>query len=91
LTYYVVGHFHYVLSLGAVVGLLAGFYFWIGKISGYQYSEKWGLIHLSTFAIAVNLVFLPMHFLGLSGMPRRIPDYQDGYIGWNLFSTYGTI
>ena len=89
-TYYVVAHFHYVLSLGAVVSILAALYFWSGKITGYQYNEKWGQIHIFTFAIAVNLVFLPMHWLGLNGMPRRIPDYPDGYIGWNSFITLGT-
>lgn len=89
-TYYVVAHFHYVLSLGAVVGLLGGFYYWIGKISGYHYSEKWGIIQWGVFTLGVNFVFLPMHFLGLNGFPRRIPDFPDGYIGWNSFSTFGT-
>ena len=90
-TYYVVAHFHYVLSLGAVVSLLAGFYYWIGKITGFHYSEKWGWIHLLTFTLAVNLVFMPMHFLGLNGFPRRYPDMADGYIGWNSFITIGSI
>jgi cytochrome c oxidase subunit 1 len=90
-TYYVVGHFHYVLSLGAVFGLLAGFYYWIGKISGYHYSEFWGLIHFWTFLIAINILFFPMHFLGLAGMPRRIPDYPDGYLQWNSFMSFGSI
>lgn len=89
-TYYVVAHFHYVLSLGAVVGLFAGFYYWIGKISGYHYSEKFGQVQLVVFTLGVNFVFLPMHFLGLNGFPRRIPDYPDGYIGWNSFITFGT-
>ena len=61
-TYYVVGHFHYVLSMGAIYALLAGFYYWVGKITGYQYNEKWGLIHFSVFTLAINIVFLPMHF-----------------------------
>jgi len=61
-TYFVVAHFHYVLSLGAVVALFAGFYYWIGKISGFSYSEKWGAIQLVVFNIGVNVVFLPMHF-----------------------------
>ena len=90
-TYYVVGHFHYVLSLGAVFSLFAAFYYWIGKISGYHYNEKWGLIHFWTFLIAINIVFMPMHFLGLNGMPRRISDYADGYLGWNHLKTYGSI
>ena len=83
-------HFHYVLSLGAVVCVLAAFYYWVGKISGYHYPEKWGIIHLVTFTLAVNLVFMPMHWLGLAGLPRRIPDYPDGYIGWNSLITLGT-
>ncbi len=78
------------LSQGAIVSLFGGFYYWIGKISGYQYSEKWGLVHVMVFTIAVNLVFMPMHFLGLAGMPRRIPDYPDGYLGWNSFITLGS-
>ena len=89
-TYYVVGHFHYVLSLGAVVGLFAGFYYWIGKISGYHYSEKWAMIQLIIFGLGVNITFLPMHFLGLNGFPRRISDVPDGYIGFNSFITLGT-
>jgi cytochrome c oxidase subunit 1 len=91
LTYYVVGHFHYVLSLGAVISLFGGFYYWIGKITGYHYNEKWALIHYWTFLIAINIVFMPMHFLGLGGMPRRISDYADGYAGWNHFMTLGSI
>jgi len=63
-SYFVVAHFHYVLSLGAVISLLAGFYYWVGKITGYHYSEKWALVHLISFTLAINIVFLPMHFLG---------------------------
>jgi heme/copper-type cytochrome/quinol oxidase subunit 1 len=90
-TYYVVGHFHYVLSLGAVLSVFAAFYFWIGKLIGKTYSTKWGKIHFYVFLIAVNIVFKPKHFLGLNGMPRRISDYADGYIGWNNIMSYGTI
>ena len=90
-TYYVVGHFHYVLSLGAVLSIFAAFYYWVGKITGYHYNEKWALIHFWVFLIAINIVFMPMHFLGLNGMPRRISDYPDGYIGWNHYMTYGSI
>ena len=89
-TYYVVGHFHYVLSMGAVYALLGGFYFWIGKITGYQYNEVYGQIHFWIFTIAINLVFFPMHFLGMAGLPRRIPDYPDGYEYWNSFMTLGS-
>ncbi len=79
------------LSLGAVVSLQGGFYYWIGKITGYHYSEKWAQIQQIIFTLAVNLVFLPMHWLGLNGLPRRIPDYPDGYIGWNHIISQGSI
>ena len=88
-TYYVVGHFHYVLSLGAVFGLFAGFYYWIGKISGKQYPEFLGKLHFFLMFVGVNMMFMPMHFMGLAGMPRRIPDYPDAYAGWNQITTYG--
>lgn len=88
-TYYVVAHFHYVLSLGALFGLFAGFYYWIGKISGKQYPERLGQIHFTLTFIGVNLLFFPMHFLGLAGMPRRIPDYPDAFAGWNHVISVG--
>lgn len=89
-TYYVVAHFHYAMSLGALFGVFTAFYYWIGKMSGYQYKEWMGKVHFWMFFIGTNLTFFPQHFLGLAGMPRRIPDYPDVYEGWNFWSSIGS-
>jgi heme/copper-type cytochrome/quinol oxidase subunit 1 len=89
-TYYVVAHFHYVLSMGAVFALFAGFYYWFGFLTGKSYSEYLGQLHFWTTFVGVNVTFFPMHFLGLAGMPRRIPDYPDVFQLWNSVATFGS-
>jgi len=89
-TYYVVAHFHYVLSLGATFAIFAAFYYWIGKMSGRQYPEWAGQVHFWITFVGVNIVFFPMHFLGLAHMPRRYVDYPDSYALWHEVSTWGT-
>jgi cytochrome c oxidase subunit I len=90
-TYYVVAHFHYVLSLGAVFSLFAGFYYWFAKMSGRHLNEFLGHLHFWVFFIGVNVLFFPMHFLGNSGMPRRIPDYPEAFAFWNQIASTGYV
>ena len=88
-TYYVVAHFHYVLSLGAIFAIFAGFYYWFAKMSGRMYNELLGKLHFFIMFVGVNIIFFPMHFLGLDGMPRRIPDYTPAFASWNYIETIG--
>jgi heme/copper-type cytochrome/quinol oxidase subunit 1 len=89
-TYYVVAHFHYVLSMGAVFALFAAFYYWFFKITGFRYNEQLGYLHFFVTFFGVNLTFFPMHFLGIAGMPRRIPDFPDEFALLNSLASLGS-
>lgn len=89
-TYYVVAHFHYVLSLGAVFAIFSAWYYWFPKMFGYMYSEAIAKVHFWMMFIGVNMLFMPMHFLGRAGMPRRYVDYPEAFAGWNMVASYGS-
>jgi cytochrome c oxidase subunit 1 len=88
-TYFVVAHFHYVLVTGAVYSIMAAAYYWLPKWTGNMYDEKLGKMHFWISTISVNVLFFPQHFLGLAGMPRRIPDYAVQFADWNVISSIG--
>ena len=89
-TYYVTAHFHYVLSMGAVFSIFAGTYYWFNKLTGLKYSEFLSQLHFWVFFVGVNLTFFPMHYLGVAGMPRRIPDYPDAFYIFNKIASWGS-
>ena len=89
-TYYVTAHFHYVLSMGAIFSIFGGIYYWFEKLTGLAYSEFLAQLHFWVFFVGVNLTFFPMHYLGVAGMPRRIPDYPDAFYIFNKIASWGS-
>lgn len=89
-TYYVTAHFHYVLSMGAVFSIFGGIYYWFEKLTGLKYSEFLAQTHFWVFFVGVNLTFFPMHYLGVAGMPRRVPDYPDAFVVFNKIASWGS-
>lgn len=90
-TYYVTAHFHYVLSIGAVFAMFAGFFFWYPIITGVGLHERWSRIQFFLIFIGVNVIFFPQHFLGLAGIPRRYSDYPDVFTKYNVISSLGRV
>ena len=90
-TYFVVAHFHYVMAIAAILAMFAGYFYWIGKMSGRKYPRGLAKLQFWIFFIGVNVLFFPQHFSGFAGMPRRIPDYPAPYEGWNYVSSLGAL